>query len=161
MLFSPWCAVYVLVHNMSWSNHDDVDFSYFPSIHLTITEWFAISYRCVCSNCAHVQPSIWWSNITSTRRPRNNAKNHMNRKKIRTMLLYITWHLSLAALLSPSCDTPPLATSFFFDLAFLFFLPSNCSDTLRVFSIFNSSYCFPSMKGRRCWVELVLLTHFL
>lgn len=56
---------------------------------------------------------------------------------------YITWHFSLILALEPSppsCETPPFARSFFFGLDFLFFLPSNCSETVRVFSIFSNSY---------------------
>lgn len=54
---------------------------------------------------------------------------------------YITWHFSLMLALEPSPPScmPPFAKSFFFGLDFLFFLPSSCSETVRVFSMFNNS----------------------
>lgn len=69
--------------------------------------------------------------------------------KIVSSKAYITWHFSLILALEPSppsCETPPFARSFFFGLDFLFFLPSNCSDTVRVFSIFSNSYIVMTRK---------------
>lgn len=63
---------------------------------------------------------------------------------VRIRKAYITWHFSLMLPLElspppPSCEIPPLAMSFFFGFVFLFFLPSNCNETVRVFSMLSSS----------------------
>lgn len=66
---------------------------------------------------------------------------------------YITWHFSLILPLElspppPSWEMPPFAMSFFFGFAFLFFFPSNCNETVRVFSMLSSSWAWKMEKFR-------------